>query len=525
MTTAGYTHDQEHVLQDGITLVSTTDLQGRITHCNPAFATVSGYEEAELLGQPHNVVRHPDMPSELFADMWATVGFGRPWSAVIKNRRKDGSFYWSHTNVSPVMRGGRPTSYMSVRVKATPEQIRAAQALYDRVADERRQGVQTFKIHAGQVRRLGWRDFAAKRHRLTLSQRFGLALATIIGLGQLPAWWLGAETLWLGIVPMWVLQVALQAAGAWAMLAWLDVSLLRDLAKADRLASEISGCNLTGTLDYTTTSPIGSLLRRLWLINLNMRAIVTDVRGEVNGMVNRARNVYESSLELAGRTENQATGVEQASASVEQMAGSVGQTVSTAQNVSQLSEEATQEANRGREAVDAVTTSMNQIQGSSQRITAIIDVIDGLAFQTTLLALNAAVEAAHAGDAGRGFAVVASEVRALARRSSSAANQIRDIIRESVKEVESGAASVDHASATIRHAVDSVKKVGEVLTQITDAATDQSERIARINEAMQLLDKVTQQNASQADSSAKACSELERQAQALQRAVVVFQIN
>lgn len=515
---------REYELADGVTLVSTTDPQGRITHCNREFVEASGFDYDELLGQPHNIVRHPDMPPEAFADMWATVGRGRPWSGLVKNRRKDGDHYWVHANVSPVMKNGKPAAYMSVRLKPTREQVAAAEALYRQLAQERATGRHTFRIHAGGVRPVGWRDWPGRLHRLTLGQRMTLALGACLALGMAPVAWPGllgwAAMGW----PVWSLQLLLLALSGSAVIAWLNCTVLRELSLADRLACDVAGCNLNGAISYKTTSPLGSLMRRLWLINLNMRAIVTDVRGEVDGMVGQAQGIYQGSQDLARRTESQAAGVEETSASVEEVSSTIRQTVDTVSEASQLGNSASTEASRGCEAVDAVSHSMHEIQAASQRITAIIQVMESLAFQTNLLALNAAVEAAHAGDQGRGFAVVAGEVRLLAQRSTQAAHEIKGIIQASVTEIDKGTSTVEHAAATIRHAVGLVEKVSGVLQQITDAAGEQALGMTQINQAMQLLDGVTQENAMQAVGAAKACQELERKADTLQRAVQIFQL-
>ena len=142
---------REHPFPHGDTLVSTTDLQGRITHCNAAFVELSGYERDELLGQPHNLIRHPDMPEEAFRDLWATVAAGKPWSAVVKNRRKDGDHYWVMANVTPLMEGDRPVGYMSVRTEATREAIAAAERLYATMREERRSGRLVHVLRAGRV--------------------------------------------------------------------------------------------------------------------------------------------------------------------------------------------------------------------------------------------------------------------------------------------------------------------------------------------------------------------------------------
>lgn len=175
---------QQYPMADGTMLVSTTDVQGRITHCNRAFTEVSGYTYEELIQQPHNLIRHPDMPPEAFKDMWSTIGRGRPWSGVVKNRRKNGDHYWVVAHVVPIMKDGKPQGYMSVREKARTDQIQAAEALYAQLAKERESGRHTFKLHAGRVRQLGLRDLPGKLHRLSLTQRLsagmGLTVAAML---------------------------------------------------------------------------------------------------------------------------------------------------------------------------------------------------------------------------------------------------------------------------------------------------------------------------------------------------------
>ena len=142
---------QEYAFPKGQTLVSTTDLKGRILYCNPMFIEVSGYEKQELLGQPHNMIRHPDMPEEAFRDMWETIASGNPWSAPVKNRRKDGSFYWVMANVTPLMQGDQPTGFMSVRTEATREQVQAAEQLYRQMQAEKQAGTLVHTLREGQV--------------------------------------------------------------------------------------------------------------------------------------------------------------------------------------------------------------------------------------------------------------------------------------------------------------------------------------------------------------------------------------
>src|SRR5450830_508840 len=491
-------------MADGMVLVSTTDPQGRITHCNRAFVQMSGFSYDELLGQPHNLVRHPDMPPEAYADMWSTIGRGRPWSGIVKNRCKNGDFYWVQANVSPVMEGGKPTGYMSVRLKPTREQVRQAEQLYRDMAEEKASGRRSFRLHAGGIRGVGWRDLPKRRYRLTLSQRTGLAAgASLVLAGQ-----------------------GLCAALAWAgFQTWFVNSTAKPLAEAADVAGNLAACNLDGMLDYDPTNPIGQIKRQLWLVNLNMRAIVTDVRAEVDEMVAEARNIRDGTLDLSARSEQQAQAVAETVASVTQMTASLSETSATVSELSQLSADAHQHADAGSQATGEVSSSMERIRGSSRRITDIIELMEQLAFQTNLLALNAAVEAAHAGDQGRGFAVVAAEVRALARRSTDAATQIRSLIDASVSDVDTGGHRVDEAARTIQEVVGSVQRVSSMLQSIETAAREQLHGVTQIDQAMQLIDDVTHRNAELASASAVSSETLERRADTLQRAVRIFRVN
>ena len=513
---------REVLLPEGVVLVSTTDVQGRITHCNRAFVDISGYAYDELLGQPHHLVRHPDMPADAFADLWSTIGRGRAWSGLVKNRCKNGDHYWVQANVSPVMEHGKPVGYMSVRLRPTREQVAAAEALYARLAEEKRSGRRSFRLHAGGVRGVGWRDLPKRRFRLTLAQRVGLAAAA----SQLLAWGVGASGLAAAVgLPPWALQLGAGAVCWGGFQLWFWQGTAQPLQEAADVAGSLASCNLDGVLDYDPTHPIGQIKRQLWLVNLNMRAIVTDVRAEVEDMVAEARGIRDGTLDLSARSEQQAQAVTETVASVTEMTASLYQTCDTTTQLAQLSDRARDNADQGRQATDAVSQSMGQIHQSSRRIADIVELMEALAFQTNLLALNAAVEAAHAGDQGRGFAVVATEVRALAQRSRDAAQQIHQLIDRSARDVSQGAERVDEANRTIQGVVSAVQRVSGLLQDIQTSAQEQLLGVTQVDQAMQVIDDVTQRNAGLAQASALATQTLERRADTLQRAVRIFRVR
>ncbi len=510
---------REREFPEGLTLVSTTDAQGRITHCNAAFVEVSGYAYDELLGQPHNLVRHPDMPPEAFKDMWATVGHGRPWSGVVKNRCKNGDHYWVLANVTPVLENGKPIGYMSVRLKPTREQVRDAEALYARIRDERDAPRKTLRLHAGGVRRVGWRDWPFMVFRLSLTHRFVIALAMLYAIVTLPGW-LG----WAGQPLGWI-EAALLAGGMAWFSTWFHVSVVRRLDECTALAGQIAGCNLSGRMDYDPRHPLGKLVRNVWLANLNMQAIVDDVRTEVRGMTAAAGEIAQGSRDLSSRTEQQSANVEETASAMEQVSASVRETAESARQVQATSDAATGLASRGDSAVHDLVNTMAAIEQSSRRVGEVIQVIEGIAFQTNILALNAAVESARAGEHGKGFAVVASEVRALAHRSASAAKEIRALIGGSIDQVGDGSQRVRAAEEVLREVVASVHHISELVRGISHAAGEQSHGVVEINEAITGIDTATQQNAALAEQASAACDTLEVRAGTLVRAVQIFRVR
>ncbi|MCX7279391.1 MAG: methyl-accepting chemotaxis protein [Burkholderiales bacterium] len=509
---------EEYDFPSGNMLVSTTDTKGQITHCNDAFALVSGYSYDELVGQPHNLIRHPDMPPEAYKDMWQTIGHGRPWTGMVKNRRKDGSFYWVEANVTPILHNGKPRGYMSVRTKPSRQKIQDAEQLYARIRAERESGKHSFELHAGSVRQLGWRGLPGRLERISFTQRYVLVLAAMVGVGLLPVL-LGME----GIGAR-LLQVALQLAGASVMVLWFKNQVSDVISEAEKFAADISGCNLSTRIGADRGGPLGSLSRSLRQIQINLRAVIGDVKTEINGFSQTAAEIAAGSLDLSARTESQASSLEETAASMEQLSSTVQQTADTARQVAQQGEKSSNVATRGGQAVHQVGVAMENINASSKKVQEIIGVIESIAFQTNILALNAAVEAARAGEQGRGFAVVASEVRALAQRSATAAREIRVLIAQSAEQIAAGSNQMSDAGRTIDEVVASVKEVGALIRQITNATQEQSLGISQVNEAVTQLDTVTQQNAALVEQSAASAEGLSDSSLNLARAVQIFHL-
>jgi aerotaxis receptor len=495
-------------------LVSMTDTKGHITHCNQAFVVVSGYTYDELLGQNHNLVRHPDMPPAAYKDLWQTVGRGRPWTGLVKNRRKDGDHYWVVANVTPIMVDGKPRGYMSVRTKPTREQITSADALYAQMRMEEESGSPSFALAGGQVRRTGLPGLIGRVARIALAGQLAMAL------GGMSVLALGATALGGG----WPVQAATLAVGAGIIMGWFHQRVSRPTIAAADFANDLAGCNLIGTIEGSYPEPMAGLVRSLRQIQVNLRAVVSDVRREINHFTQSAAEIAAGGMDLSSRTETQASSLEETAASMEQLSGTVKQTASTAAKVFEHSERSSAVASRGSDAMRQVSVTIKTIHASSTKVHDIIGVIEGIAFQTNILALNAAVEAARAGEHGRGFAVVASEVRALAQRSAVAAKEIRELIAQSSGQVSEATVQMESAGKTIGEMLNSVHEVSDLIKLIANAAQEQATGIAQVNEAVALLDTATQQNAALVEESAASAATLKQGALSMSRSVEVFQL-
>jgi len=256
-----------------------------------------------------------------------------------------------------------------------------------------------------------------------------------------------------------------------------------------------------------------------------LQVLVGDVRRSTESITTASTEIAAGSQDLSTRTEQAASSLQQTASSMEQLTGTVRQSADSAREANRLATSAATVAERGGQVVSEVVTTMNAISKSSKKIADIIGVIDGIAFQTNVLALNAAVEAARAGEQGRGFAVVASEVRSLAQRSASAAKEIKALIDTSVDNVESGSKRVADAGATMSEIVTSVRRVGEIVGEITASAAQQSDGIGQVNGAVTQLDQMTQQNAALVEQSAAAAESLKQQAGQLARMVATFKLE
>ena len=317
-----------------------------------------------------------------------------------------------------------------------------------------------------------------------------------------------------------VLFMMLATVIAWA----LTRSITRPMNEAVVLANKVAEGDLSSSLDVRSKDEIGQLTSALQRMNNNLSTIVRDVRSGTHAISTASREIASGNADLSQRTEEQASSLEETASSMEELTSTVKQSAENARQANQLATGASTIAVKGGEVVAQVVSTMSGISESSKKIADIIGVIDGIAFQTNILALNAAVEAARAGEQGRGFAVVASEVRTLAQRSAGAAKEIKELITDSVHKVEGGTKLVAEAGKTMDEIVTAVKRVTDIMGEMTAAAQEQSSGIEQVNQAVMQMDHVTQQNAALVEEAAAAADSMQQQAKALARAVSVFKV-
>jgi aerotaxis receptor len=504
---------REFDYDDDVTLLSMTDTQSYVTYANAAFIQVSGFERDEIIGKPHNLVRHPDMPKEAFADMWSTLKEGQSWSALVKNRRKNGDHYWVRANATPVHRNNQLVGYMSVRTKPSRDEIEAAEVLY---RDMREGGAGNRKLFKGILVRTGVMRWASVLQTASVTWRLGaaaMASASVVAAVSLAA---GLSAGALGIV------AGTAATAALANFLWLRAQVVVPLATVLRVAQSAAMGSPESNVSLNRVDEIGMLLRAVNQSALNLRSLVDDVSVQTQGMHIASSEISSGNDDLSVRTEQTASSLEETAASMEELGATVKQNAENASQANQLAANASVVAVRCGDVVNQVVETMQGINESSRRIGDIISVIDGIAFQTNILALNAAVEAARAGEQGRGFAVVATEVRSLAGRSAEAAKEIKALISASVARVEEGSVLADKAGATMTEVVGSINRVASIVGEISLASAEQSSGVAQVGEAVGHMDQATQQNAALVEQSAAAAASLKQRAHELVEAVGVF---
>ena len=513
-----YVTQREYPLSEGETLLSVTDLKGRIVYANDAFIRVSGFEAAELYGKAHSIVRHPDMPAAAFADMWSTIQRGLPWSALVKNRRKNGDHYWVRANASPIRHAGAVVGYLSVRTRPEPCEVQQHAALYEQI----NAGVRSLGLHRG---------FPVGRGAVGALQRWWRfrplawrVQAVVAGL-----WLLGSAGLWSSALqasavppaqvwPAWLIwSLACVAAGQ-----WLRSRLLMPLAALRGQAQAVASGQQTDARFLQRTDEIGAIGSAVRQTGLNLVSLVGDIQGKSDQVRRCALAVQQGSTELSDRTEAAAASLEQSAQAMQALASAIERSSAQAGEAAARARHGVDMAGQSSRMVVQLDQGMRGVAQTSDQVGQISSLIDGIAFQTNLLALNAAVEAARAGEHGKGFAVVADEVRGLSQRSAHAARQIKALIEASQQQVAQSCAMAREVGEAML-AVQADMREQLVLAEGMQAASQaQAGGVQQVQAAVQQLEQMTQHNAALARNTIGHAQLLAGQAQALEAAASVF---
>ncbi|MCF6346503.1 MAG: methyl-accepting chemotaxis protein [Thiomicrorhabdus sp.] len=724
--------NEEYIVPDGLTLVSKTDLTGNIIECNDAFEAASGFSRSQLIGQPHNIIRHPDVPEAVFADLWRSLKAGETWSQIVKNRRSDGGFYWVRANASPIYTNKKISGYMSVRTPATEAEKQAATKAYQDIKAGRAK-IQSARIFYG----MNWSklNFFARlplQYQLPLLMLlvyiiplsayaisdghsvltllavtlfglippflYGLRLSksqrevqkdlktiasrehlsnewfnpkTILGkqktamravylsareqieesayqldqarllqtamdqistnimitdanlninymndhmvefltdkeavlqsalpqfkvnnllgenidvfhkdpshqrglLNTLTEPYLGKITIEDTYLELYVIPVfnragvrtatiaewrdksaevlllqevnsTVQAAKAGKLNSRIDLSRVEGVAKelsqsinelissiekpineTVKLAVSLSEGNLTKSLDGEYLGRFALLQDSLNVGMDNLNALMLQTKFATQAVSSGVEQIYQGSMDLNDRTQDQAASLEETASSMEEMTAAVKQNADNSREASNMTQTSAKQARTGVEVMHRAIEAMEEIHSSSQKINDIISLIDSIAFQTNLLALNAAVEAARAGEHGRGFAVVASEVRNLAGKSSEAAKDIRNLIEDTVKKVSEGTVHVKASGDALNEIVESISNIDQIITEIASSSNEQSEGVTLVNSSITDIDTAVQQNAALVEETAATAEELGKVSTKMSDNVQQFTLN
>ncbi|HEY5128188.1 MAG TPA: methyl-accepting chemotaxis protein [Bradyrhizobium sp.] len=508
----------EYPITDETLIVSKTDLKGKLSYFNGQFIEVSGFTEAELIGQPHNIVRHPDMPPEAFDDLWVTLKAGKPWAGAVKNRRKNGDFYWVLASATPVWESGQVTGYMSIRSKLPADQRREAEQVYALI---RANKAQAWRVDAGVIRRRSLFDHLAiftgtlKARLITLisvqavfmvinaltaefgSAQHGFTVAgglqiTVLSLGLLFGVLLGLQTIRAIGGPLQRLNAVMAKIAQGQFNSRIVIERDDEIGMALRSVQAMQSKLGFDREAQNDTEKRGAVQRKL-----DMQKLANDFEGAVGEIIETvssasaqletsagtltatAERAQELTTMVAAASEEASTNVQSVASATEAMSSSVNEISRRVQESARMANEAVDQARKTNDRV-------GELSKAAACIGDVVELINTIAGQTNLLALNATIEAARAGEAGRGFAVVASEVKALAEQTAKATGEIG-------QQISGIQAATQESVGAIKEIAGTIERLSGISSTIAAAVEEQGAATQEISRNVQQAAQGTQQ--------------------------------